>query len=467
MRILYFDLDCVRPDHLGCYGYNRPTSPNIDRIASEGMHFNHYYCASSPCLPSRSGMYSGRYGIRNGTISNHGAGAKFHIDTSDYMGPKPENELFSRQLRRHNIDTYCFSTFADRHNVWWWQTGWTEYHTPNLKGGLDSAGEVNEKVLPWLEKNEEKDDYYLHIHYWDAHRNYKQDPSWAEPLKDYPVTQAWPDDDAINRHQKVTGRFSAGNQPYVDSEGNRSKNKSPYELMSDTVSSREDFEQMVTGYDAMIRYVDHHIGLVLDVLKKQDLLEDTVIIVSADHGDAFGEHGIYTDHVNVDECIHRIPLVVRWPGVTPQDSTNDSFMTNVDFAPTICGLLDIPAPGQWDGKSYQTNLEGKDNGEDRNFIVWDSALYCVQRAVRTKTHLYIRTYDSSEYNNWQDEELYDIESDPFQTNNLVNTDPDTVKQCREIMATWVAEQKAKQGFVSDPIVEVLKERGLTIPEELL
>ena len=61
MRIIYFDIDCLRPDHLGCYGYHRPTSPNIDAIAAQGARFEHYYCGSSPCLPSRAAWSSGRW----------------------------------------------------------------------------------------------------------------------------------------------------------------------------------------------------------------------------------------------------------------------------------------------------------------------------------------------------------------------------------------------------------------------
>lgn len=205
----------------------------------------------------------------------------------------------------------------------------------------------------------------------------------------------------------------------------------------------------------------------LDLLDKQGLLKDTAIIISADHGDAFGEHGIYTDHVNVDECTHHISLVVRWPGIAPNGSSSDNFMTNIDFAPTICDALNVPAPEQWDGISYKNNFEDNKDGEDRDFIVWDSALYCVQRAVRTKTHLFIRTYDTGEYNNWQEEELYDITIDPFQTNNLAGIDTSIVKQCRSIISNWVNKQKAKPGFVTDPIIKVLKDRGINIPEELL
>ena len=88
--------------------------------------------------------------------------------------------------------------------------------------------------------------------------------------------------------------------------------KGPAEVL---VIERADFEQMVNGYDAAIRFVDHHVQQVLDEFDRQGLLDETAVIITADHGDAFGEHGIYSDHVCADECIHHIPLIVRWPGV--------------------------------------------------------------------------------------------------------------------------------------------------------
>jgi choline-sulfatase len=91
MRIIYFDIDCLRPDHLGCYGYDRPTSPTIDKIAEQGTCFEHFYCGSSPCLPSRTALMSGRFGIRNGVISNHGQGAEFNIRLRNYVGPMKDN----------------------------------------------------------------------------------------------------------------------------------------------------------------------------------------------------------------------------------------------------------------------------------------------------------------------------------------------------------------------------------------
>lgn len=453
MRILYFDIDSLRPDHLGCYGYKRPTSPAIDRIAAEGRRFEHYYCASSPCMPSRTSLYSGRFGIRNGVIAHHGAGNDFHIEQNKYGGPEQDNDMFPRQLMRHGMDTYCFSNFADRHCALWFMYGWSEFHLVNLKGGQETAEEVNAKVLPWLKNHAGRDNYFLHINYWDAHRCYKMDSSWAEPMKDFPVENSWPDNDAIAGHQQYTGPFTARSQ-FVYSNG-----KSPWPLMPGSVSNREDYEKMVTGYDTAISYIDSHIQEIIDELERQNLMDDTAIIISGDHGDAFGEHGIYSDHVCADECIHRVPLIVRWPGVAPENTVDDAFMYNLDLAPTICDLMEIPAPPDWDGKSYKSNFRGDSTAEDRDYLVWDTGLYTVQRAVRTKTHLYIRTYDQGAFSHFEPEELYDMIRDPFQTENLIGDQPEIARDCREKMQRWVEEQKHKPDWHGDPLEKIVSERN--------
>lgn len=76
MRILYVDIDTLRPDHLGCYSYQRPTSPNIDALAAEGVRFTDYYCSDAPCLSSRVAMMTGRFGIHNGCVGHGGINAE-------------------------------------------------------------------------------------------------------------------------------------------------------------------------------------------------------------------------------------------------------------------------------------------------------------------------------------------------------------------------------------------------------
>ena len=114
--------------------------------------------------------------------------------------------------------------------------------------------------------------------------------------------------------------------------------------------SREEFEHMVTGYDAEIAYKDNQVQVFLDELERQGVLDDTAIIISADHGDNFGEHGIYSDLVCADEAIHHIPLIVRWPGVTPEGTSCDSMLYNVDLSATLCELAEGDIPEWYDGK---------------------------------------------------------------------------------------------------------------------
>jgi len=205
-----------------------------------------------------------------------------------------------------------------------------------------------------------------------------------------------------------------------------------------------------------IAYVDSHVSEVLDELDRQGVLEDTAVIISADHGDAFGEHGIYSDHVCADECIHRIPLIVRWPGVSAADARSDAFLYNVDLAPTLCDLLEIPAPSAWDGRSFAENLRGNP-GLARDYLVWDCGLYTVQRAVRTRSHLMIRTYDDYGYP-FAPVELYDMTRDPYQTRDIAAESPEIVGACSALMEDWLQEQMTKTAWVGDPLSEVLRER---------
>ena len=165
----------------------------------------------------------------------------------------------------------------------------------------------------WLKHNATRENYLLHINYWDVHLCYKMGASWADRFWDHAVPQAWPDEEAIRAHQSIEGAPSLRSFTTRDQ---FTDGISPYPLMPGSIASRKDFEHLVTGYDAAIAYTDHHVDIVLTELDRQGVLDDAVIIISADHGDAFGEHGIYSNHLCADECIHRIPLIVRWPGVS-------------------------------------------------------------------------------------------------------------------------------------------------------
>lgn len=451
MRIIVFDIDCLRPDHLGCYGYNRPTSPTIDSIAENGTIFTHYYCADGPCLPSRTGLISGRFGINNGVVSNAGKGANFRIKIKSYIGPAEENEIFMRLLRKKaGIDTIGISNFADRHNFMWFMCGWSEYYTPNLKGGGETADEINEVAIRWIRKNSGRDNFLLYLNYWDTHRCYKMDTKFSERFKDYPVTQEWPDEDTIKKHLKYKGPFTAMEQ-FKD-------NISPVPLMPGCIKTRKDFEHLLTGYDTSIYYVDLHIEQILTELEKNKMLDDTIFIITSDHGDAFGESGIYSDHVCADECINHIPLIINWPEISKVRKV-DGFFYNIDLPATICDILGIEKPELWDGISSKENLLGKKE-KGRDYLVWGHALYTVQRAVRTEEYLMIRTYDvfSFSWEQFPPVQLYEIEKDKYQTENIAEKRKDIVAKCDNLLNEWLHNQKRKKSFTVDPFDIVLLER---------
>jgi arylsulfatase A-like enzyme len=277
------------------------------------------------------------------------------------------------------------------------------------------------------------------------------DPSWAKRFADAPVPQGWPDEAALARMaETVTGPFTATGQFPDD--------RQPPPLMPREVRTRADYEHMVTGYDAAIAYTDYHLGIVLDELSRQGDLGDTAVIVTADHGDAFGEHGIYSDHVCADECIHHVPLVVRWPGCAPAGAANDGLHYTQDVAATLCDMVHAGTPGGWDGRSFERQVEGQPGG-GRDELVWSHGLYTVQRAIRTDRHLLVRTYDDHGYR-FDPVELYDMETDPYQTRNLAEEQPQLRAELLQRMAAWVEEQRALSGWRPDPLTAILHERGL-------
>ena len=119
------------------------------------------------------------------------------------------------------------------------------------------------------------------------------------------------------------------------------------------------------GYDCGIRYMDQHIGHLLDALDRQGVLEDLMIIVSADHGENFGELGLYAEHATADLPTCRIPFIVRWPSRVPANEQRHGLHYNLDLAPTLAELLDTPAQPEWDGVSFASSLVGgQDQGHD-------------------------------------------------------------------------------------------------------
>src|SRR5690606_25515390 len=119
MRVLYLDIDCLRPDHLGCYGYHRPTSPAIDKLAARGLRMDRVYVSDAPCLPSRTALFSQRFGIKTGVVNHGGARAQMFPDGPERgFGDRIGRTSWVRGFRDAGFHTVTVTPFVERHAAW-------------------------------------------------------------------------------------------------------------------------------------------------------------------------------------------------------------------------------------------------------------------------------------------------------------------------------------------------------------
>ncbi|WP_135557008.1 sulfatase family protein [Paenibacillus cymbidii] len=444
MRIIYFDIDSLRPDHMGCYGYPRNTTPNIDNIASQGVRFNRQYCAASPCVPSRASFMTGRFAINHGALTHWGPGSELYYPDGDpHSGEYP---FFTRYLREAGYKAITFSSFGDRHKAWWYFAGWNEIHTHTLKCGNEDANEVAEHVIPWLKQHGTEDNYFLHIQFWDPHGFYTCPDEYANQFQGQPTSE-FPDEATIAQHRSMSHPRSATFLQW--SRDIPIPQKMPYEL-----NNRDDFVRLINGYDGGIRYADHHIGQIMQTFRELGIEEEVCIIVSADHGESFGEQGIYMEHGMATESVHHLPLIIKIPGVTSPGQIVDDFVYNVDLIGTLTELVGLDIPQGWDGQSFLPVLRGQ-TWQGRDYLVLEHGLFACQRAVCDRRWYFIRTYHEGLYE-FDPVVLYDMENDPHQTANVAAEHPDIVQLMDHRLSAWLQDNARKHGHIVDPMQEVIR-----------
>lgn len=448
MRILYIDIDTCRPDHLGCYGYHRNTSPNIDALAKNATIFNNCYVSDSPCLPSRTALFWGQFGYRTGIVNHGGKQSQMNIENRGFS-VKAENTTLAQMIRMAGYETCSVSSFMDRHGAWHVTQGWGEI-LDDGEHGHETAEQVNELALPWLERNAKKDKWFMHLNYWDPHRPHRTPASYGNQFKNDPPP-SWPDQQTLDRQNKLYGPVSASN-PLLSV----GYHVFPEPWNVERLNTTQDFKRWIDGYDTAIHYVDYHIGQVMQSLEKAGVLDDTMIIISADHGESEGEFNVYGEHMTADQSINHVPLIVRWPGVT-KGSRRDELIYQFDLASTLCEITGARIPKMWDSKSFAPALKGE-AWQGRPYLVLGHGAHTVQRSVRTEDWLMMRTYHPG-LKEFPEVMLFDVKKDPHETTDLASQKPEVVQKCNALMYEWTQQfYKGKQSC-QDPFVQVLKEGG--------
>ena len=453
MRVLFLDLDTLRPDHLGCYGYHRDTSPNIDRIAAGGVRFENYYTPDAPCLPSRAALVSGMFGIRTGAVG-HGATSadrRLQGSTRSFQDQTDNCNLWNA-FRKGGLHTCTISPFAQRHSSYWFLAGMNEVHNHAYMGGMESAEHVTPTALKWLDDNAAGDNWLLHINYWDPHTPYRAPGQFGNPFKDDPLP-AWLTREVLDQHRKLAGPHTArDNGMYTGADDPQ------YPRHPNDVRDMEQLRRCIDGYDCGIRYMDGHIGQLLSMLAAKGVLEDTAIIVTSDHGENFGELGIYSEHGTADHITCRVPMIISWPGMK-RGHVDTGLHYNLDLLPTVSELLKTETSANWDGRSFSSSLRGEDAG--RAELVLSQMAHVCQRAVRWDRWLYIRTYHDGLHPHFGEDMLFDLCSDPHETTDLSARHPQIVHEAKARLHDWHDAMMSKPYFGNtvDPLRTVLAEGG--------
>ncbi|HAR66429.1 MAG TPA: sulfatase [Lentisphaeria bacterium] len=451
MRVLLCDIDSLRPDHLGCYGYHQNTSPNIDRIAERAVRFTNYYCSDAPCLPSRTALMSGRFGIHTGVVGHGGTAADMRLEGP---GRNFRSELYEDALptifRKLGMKTTLVSPFPERHTCWTFYAGFNEVHNTG-KGGQESAEEVTPVVLKWIADNAADDDWFLYVNYWDPHTPYRTPEELGNPFADDPLPE-WLTEDVLEGHKKMAGPHTA-----LDINMHNGDELPAFPRQPGELQTMEDLRRMIDGYDCGVNWADEHVGRILAGLEAQGVgLDDVVVIVTADHGENQGELGIYGEHGTADSITCRVPLIVHWPGME-EACVNEGLHYNVDLAPTLAELTGVAARPRWDGESFAAAIQdGEATGRDQ--LVISQCAHVCQRSVRFGPWLYMRTYHDG-YHLFPKEMLYNLESDPHEQFDLAEAHPEICREGASRLLDWHDDMMASSPSSSDPMWEVMAEGG--------
>ena len=265
MRIIYIDIDTLRADHLGCYGYQRDTSPNIDKIAEEGTIFTECYVSDAPCLPSRASLFTGRFGIHSGIVGHGGTAADLYLTGKDrdFVDSYLTNSwIFS--MRKGKFHTTTISPFAERHSAYSFYAGWHEMHNTS-KIGFETADDVFPRAIKWLDDNGSRNNWLLHLNIWDPHTPYRTPLSFECTFENDPIP-AWMTQEIIDEHRKSYGPHS-GHEPQGFKNTPISK---IFARIADIgeIKDLNDYRKWINGYDAGIRYADEFVGKIVHILKE-------------------------------------------------------------------------------------------------------------------------------------------------------------------------------------------------------
>jgi len=460
-NIIYIMADDLTTQAISAYGgiyKDIAPTPNIDKVAKEGMLFQDVLVTNSICGPSRAAILTGNYSNLNGYYKNE-SGGKF--DDSKWTFPQEfqKNGYKTALFGKWHLGTepVGFDTFK-YHNASGQQGNyWNPLYNDNGKNVKEKGYATNlstDFALNWLGASEMTDEPFLMVLQYKAphrpwHPDTKYEKLWDDIEMPYPSTF----NDNYKGREKTAGDTEMTMDYFSrrDMKLERPKNLKRKEIiqwdfygakageivqpkgMTNEEGKKWRYQNYIKDYLACVKSVDDNIGRVLTYLKENNLEENTVIVVTSDQGFYLGDHGFFDKRFIYEESL-RMPFMVKYPERIKAGSVNEDIITNIDFAPTLLELAGITTTQKMQGTSFVPVLEGNTPNN------WQDAMYYhyyefpfwhhVQPHYGIRTQKYTLAHFYYNIDVW---ELYDLEKDPNQMNNIYN-DPNYASTITELKA---------------------------------
>lgn len=403
---------------LSCYGSRRVATPELDRLAKEGMRFDMAVGVNSLCGPSRAALITGKHSHVNGKRSNHDA-----FDGEQQMFPALLQEAgyqtaivgkWHLKIEPKGFDFYkVMKGQGSYFNCEFRETG---------KGWIRERGYVTnvitESAIGWLAGRKSDEPFCLMVHHKAPHGPDIHEERHARLFEDETISEP----DSIHDSWETRDPLRLGscaetkliNISWKQDIYRELKAAAPKEKRARTSVI---YQQMIKGYKRLMVSLDENVGRLLDYLDESGLRDNTVVIYTSDNGFFLGEHGLYNKMWMYEESL-RLPLLTRFPGVAKPGSVNGDLVTMLDFAPTFLELAGAPIPEELQGRSFLPLLRGErpaDWRTDAYYHFHGTSTIPEHFGIRTKEHklLHFPNYGSGGY--W---EQFDLAEDPEELRNI-------------------------------------------------
>ncbi len=411
-NVILISVDTLRADHLGCYGYERPTSPSIDLLASRGVRFEQAFSQASWTLPSHLSLLTSRY------PHSHG------VETDEHKLPSTVTTL-AETLRQAGYVTSAFISWVYVSDRYGFGQGFDEYHellppenevTSSTVASIKASAFVD-RIVEWADHGP-RQPFFLFLHLFDPHIDY-------EPPAPFDEMFGTPSPDKSEGTFQYLRRYIKG------------VHREPERIPADRRA------RALALYDGEIRFTDQELGRLLITLGDRGLLDDTMVIFTSDHGEEFDDHGSMEGHqwTLYNEVLH-VPLIMVFPQDRFAGRTMPAVVQSIDIAPTILDFLKLERPAEFQGRSLLPLLNGAGPEDSLGMAFSQIKRFNDKWAVQTATHKLIYTRDIGLNRRGvpviPGYELYDLIQDPGEQHNIYDAADPLAQELVLRLEDWMA-----------------------------